>query len=54
MNPAAKVLLMGIPIVYLTGAMTVGTMYLNLGDKYVMDAILFGMQWPLYIGQFLS
>jgi hypothetical protein len=54
MNLATKLVLTGIPTIYLIGSLWVGNMYLNYGGSNTLDAILFGAQWPLYIGHFLS
>ena len=54
MSLTTKVLLIGTPALYLMGVVGVGSMYWTHGAPTVMDAILFGVQWPLYIGHFVS
>jgi len=54
MNLTTKLLLIGTPALYLIGVVGFGSLYLSHGAPTFMDAILFGGQWPLYIGHFLS
>ncbi len=49
-----RVLLIGIPVLYLIGVVWAGSMYLSYGAPTISEAVLFGLQWPLYIDQFLS
>ena len=53
MSLTTKVLLIGTPVLYLIGVVGCGIMYWDHGAPTVMDAILFGLQWPLYIDHFL-
>ena len=54
MSLTIKILLIGIPALYLIGVVVVVTMYLSYGAPTISDAVLFGLQWPLYIDHFLS
>ncbi len=53
MSLTTKVLLTGIPVLYLIGVVGTASMYLSYGAP-VTDAVLFGLQWPLYIDHFLN
>ncbi len=54
MSLTTKVLLTGIPVLYLIGVVGGASMYLSYGASTVTDAVLFGLQWPLYIDHFLN
>ncbi len=54
MSLTMKVLLTGIPVLYLIGVVGVASMYLSYDGSTVTDAVMFGLQWPLYIDHFLS
>ncbi len=49
-----KVLVIGLPILYLTVAVGFGSMYLSNGGENVIEAIVFGARWPMYINIFLG
>ena len=49
-----RILAIGLPIVYLTGAFAFATMYLHNGGESVIDAITLGARWPMYIRYFLG
>ncbi len=49
-----KVLLIGLPILYLTGVVGFGIMYLSNGGEDLIEAIAFGARWPTYINIFLG
>ncbi len=49
-----RVLVIGLPILYLTGAVWFGSTYLSNGGENVIEAISFGARWPIYIYIFLS
>ncbi len=53
MSLTTKVLLTGIPVLYLIGVVGTASMHLSYGAPTVTDAVLFGLQWPLYIDHFL-
>ncbi len=44
-----RVLVIGLPILYLTGAVVCVSMYLSNGGVNVIEAIAFGARWPIYI-----
>ncbi len=54
MSLTPKVLLIGIPVLYLIGVVGGASMYLSYGGSTATDAVLFGLQWPLYIDHFLN
>ena len=43
-----RLLVIGLPILYLIGAVTFGSIYLNNGGANVIEAIAFGARWPTY------
>ncbi len=49
-----RVLVIGLPILYLTGAVGFGSMYLSNGGENVIEAMVFGSRWPMYINIFLG
>ena len=49
-----RVLVIGLPILYLTGALVFGSMYLRNGGENVIEAIAFGARWPIYIHVYLG
>ena len=46
--------MIGLPILYLTGVVGFGSMYLIGGGENAIEAIAFGARWPIYIHIFLS
>ncbi len=54
MSLTTKVLLIGIPVLYLIGVVGGASMYLSYGASTATDAVLFGLQWPLYSDHFLN
>ncbi len=54
MSLTTKVLLTGIPVLYLIGVIGVASMSLSYDGSTVTEAVMFGLQWPLYINHFLS
>ncbi len=49
-----KVLIIGLPILYLTGAVGFASIYLSNGGENVIEAIAFGARWPSYIHTFFG
>ena len=49
-----KVFAIGLPTLYLLGAVAFGTLYLSTGGEDVFEAIAFGARWPIYIHIFIS
>ena len=54
MKMTTKLILVGAPVLYLLGAAGFGAMYFSYGTPTTLDAVLFGAQWPLYVGHILS
>ncbi len=54
MSLTPKVLLIGIPVLYLIGVVVVASMHLSYDGSTVTEAVMFGLQWPLYIDHFVS
>ena len=49
-----RLIVVGLPILYLTVAVGFGGMYLSNGGENVIEAIVFGTRWPMYINIFLG
>ncbi len=49
-----KVIAIGLPMLYLLGAVAFGTLYLSRGGEDVIEAIAFGARWPIYIHIFIG
>lgn len=49
-----RLVMIGLPILYVTGAIWFASMYLSNGGEDLIEAIAFGARWPFYITIFLG